>query len=270
MKHFLFGIGSWLLVPVALWQGIGVRRRIRRMPPPPGLPFGREGEGEPELKVLVIGDSSAAGVGAAQMTDTLGPQIARRLSARTGGAVAWRNAGANSATCEQLRDHVLPHLAGADAFTHVVITAGTNDMKNFLPRHRFKAGFGGLLYAIHAKWPGARVIWSPIIDMRTVPCLPRALGEILQLRVRMLNELGERLCFERAATAAPELVASDIAGFAEDGFHASALGYGHWADILVDVIAGESPPSAPSRRAPEARSSRSRRAASAPASRAGG
>lgn len=250
MRHLFFGIGSWLLVPVALWQGLAVRRRVRRMPPPPGLPFGREGGDSTDdgdaapMRLLVIGDSSAAGVGTAKMSETLGPQIARRLAERTGEAVVWRNAGANSATCEQLRDHVLPHIPAVPAFTHVVITAGTNDMKNFLPRRRFKSGFGGLLYALHAKWPAARIIWSPIIDMRTVPCMPKALGRILQLRVRMLNELGKQLCRERFAIAAPELVASDIAGFAEDGFHASAVGYGHWADILVEVIVGEREPSA--------------------------
>jgi lysophospholipase L1-like esterase len=163
------------------------------------------------------------------------PNLAQRLERRYGQPVSWRTAGANSATTEELRDYVVPNLA-PEPYTHIVILAGTNDMKNFLSRRRFDDGFGGMLFAMHAKWPDATMIWSPIIDMRTVPALPWPLGAILELRVKMMNALGEQLCRERFAIAAPQLEAHDMEGFARDGFHASAKGYGYWADLLADVI----------------------------------
>lgn len=236
MTYRFNGFLSWLFAPIAMAQATRVRRNLPRLAPPPGPTIGRTGDAtSPRFRLLVIGDSSAAGVGAEHMDETLAPKLARRLAKRFETTATWRTAGSNSATTEELRDYVVPHIAAED-YSHIVILAGTNDMKNFLPRRRFDDGFGGLLFALHAKWPGATLLWSPIIDMRNVPALPRALGRILQLRVDMLNELGHQLCRERFAIAAPQLHAHDMEGFARDGFHASAKGYGYWADLIADAI----------------------------------
>jgi lysophospholipase L1-like esterase len=236
MRYRYNGLLSWLLVPIAIFQAMGVRRRTPRLQPPPGRTTGAAGRaGEPRFRILVLGDSSAAGVGADHMNDTLAPKLARRLADHFETGATWRTAGANSATTEELRDFIAPNIV-AEPYTHIVILAGTNDMKNFLPRRRFDDGFGGLLFALHAKWPDATLIWSPIIDMGDVPALPRALRRILNLRVAMLNELGRQLCRERFAIAAPQLATHDLEGFAVDGFHASAKGYSYWADLVAGVV----------------------------------
>ena len=75
---------TWFALPVYVWQGLGVRKRIDRMTPPPhdgDLVFG--GEGEP-LKLLVLGDSSAAGVGVEKIEDCFAGHLPRILAERTG------------------------------------------------------------------------------------------------------------------------------------------------------------------------------------------
>ncbi|WP_136660892.1 SGNH/GDSL hydrolase family protein [Nitratireductor sp. XY-223] len=239
MKHLYYGIASWLMVPVALVAGLRLRARTTRLHPPHGHPFGRIGDGaEPAYRILVIGDSSAAGVGADRVEETVGPQIASVIHERTGACVAWRSSGSNSAICEELRDHVVPNLERED-YTHIVIAAGTNDAKNFLTARRFKKGFGGLLYALRAKWPKARIVWSPVIDMRTVPSLSPVLAHVLEMRARIINHVGHRLCPERFALVAPRLQPPDPSGFSSDGFHAGASGYRYWAELLADTLIGE-------------------------------
>ncbi|MEM5495499.1 SGNH/GDSL hydrolase family protein [Hoeflea sp. AS16] len=240
MNNFLAGLVSWLLVPVAVTKGLGVRKTVPRLPPPRGRPRGQSGEGNPEIRLLIIGDSSAAGVGADRIEDTLGPQLAGILGETTGKAVAWRNAGANSAIAAQVRDHVLPHIEERD-FTHVIVAVGTNDAKNFVTRSAFKKGFGGLLYAVHARWPEAKAYWSPVVDMPDVPALPSSLAFILGLRAQIINAMGAQLCRERNATALEPLPVEGPEGFAIDGFHANALGYRHWAQHIARVILGEAP-----------------------------
>lgn len=247
MNNFLAGPVSWLLLPVALFKGLGVRRTVPRLPPPRGRPKGQIGEGEAGTRLLIIGDSSAAGVGADQIGDTLGPQLAALLHEATGRPVAWRNAGANSATAAQVRDYVVPHIEERD-FTHVIIAVGTNDAKNFKSRSAFKKGFGGLLYAIHARWPDAEVFWSPVIAMADVPALPSSLGFILGLRAQIINAMGVQLCRERNATAITPLPVEGPGGFAVDGFHANALGYKHWAQHIARFIQDESPAPSSSQR----------------------
>ena len=202
--------------------------------------MGQIGEGVAETRLLILGDSSAAGVGAERIEDTLGSQLAALMHEATGSPVAWRNAGANSATAAQVRDYVVPHIEERN-FTHVIIAVGTNDAKNFKTRAAFKKGFGGLLYAIHARWPNAEVFWSPVVAMSDVPALPRSLGFILGLRAQIINSMGEQLCRERRATAAPPLPVEGPEGFAVDGFHANALGYKHWAQHIAGFIPDEAP-----------------------------
>lgn len=231
---------SWLAFPVYVWQGLGVRLRTARMLPPTGRVRHAIDGREPALNLLVLGDSSAAGVGAADTREALAPQLASLIASRTGRRVVWRAAGFNSATSGQIRDHVVPNLE-AEAWDHIVLSIGTNDAKNFHTVARFKKEFGGLLYALRAKWPEARIVWSPVVEMTLVPALPPALGKVLEIRASLINRMGERLCQERGAVAASRLPILDPqAGFSDDRFHASAAGYQAWAEHLaVIVVAGE-------------------------------
>ena len=247
MNILLAGLLSWLLVPVALVKGLGVRRIAPRLPPPAGRPMGQVGDGSAEIRLLILGDSSAAGVGADRVEETLGPQLAACLHQATGRTVSWRAAGANSAIAAQVRDHVVPNIEQRD-FTHVILSVGTNDAKNFVTRSSFKKGFGGLLYAIHARWPEARVFWSPVIEMTGVPAIPPTLGFILGLRRQLINSMGYRLCRERYATAVEPLPVEGPEGFAIDGFHANGLGYEHWARHLCRFILAEEPAPSSSRK----------------------
>lgn len=226
---------TWLALPAVVWQGLSVRRTAGRLVPPPGPHEGVAGVGEAKLRLLVLGDSSAAGVGADHVDQSLAPQLAALMAERSGEAVYWRIAGFNSATSGQIRDHVVKHLP-RDAYTHVVLSVGTNDAKNFHTLARFKREFGGLIYALKARFPSARIVWSPVVDMNDVPALPPLLARILAVRAGAVNELGTRLMRERGADAATPLPVGGPGGFAADGFHAGPLGYAAWAEHLADFV----------------------------------
>jgi lysophospholipase L1-like esterase len=227
---------TWLALPVYAWQGIGVRRRTERMVPASGPVMHEIGGASPAIALLVLGDSSAASVGVENSENGVAAQLGRLLAVRTGRAVRWRAAGFNSATAQQIRDHVVPNLS-ADPWTHIVLSIGTNDAKNFHSVPRFKKDFGGLLYALRAKWPEARIVWSPVVDMKRVPALPSALASILEIRASAINAMGARLCRERGAIAATRLpITNPKLGFSSDGFHASEAGYGAWAEHLLPFV----------------------------------
>jgi lysophospholipase L1-like esterase len=227
---------SWLAFPVYAWQGIGVRLRTRRLLPAEGpVTHTLPGSGAP-LRLLVLGDSSAASVGIERTDGGIAAILAGMIARDTGRAVTWPAAGFNSATAAQLRDFVVPHLAHDD-WTHVVLSVGTNDAKNFHTVSRFKRDFGGLIYALKARFPAARIVWSPVIDMTTVPALPPLLARILEIRAQAINAMGTRLCHERGAVPASRLPVEDpTLGFSTDGFHASEAGYRAWAEHLLPLI----------------------------------
>jgi lysophospholipase L1-like esterase len=247
MNNFIAGLISWLLLPVAAYYGLQIRRTTPRLPPPRGAQRGRLGADEAsaaDWRLLIMGDSSAAGVGVDRVEETLAPNLAKIIHDRTGQTVSWRTAGANSAVARDLRDFILPNIEERD-FSHIVLAVGTNDMKNYLTAMQFKKGFGGLLYAIHARWPDAKVVWSPVLHMPDVPVLPPVLAWILSLRTRIINHMGFRMCRERQGVAAKPLPVPSDEGFAIDGFHANAAGYRYWAEHLAGYVMDVEAPSAP-------------------------
>src|SRR5690606_12009297 len=71
--YALKAVLSWRGLPVSVWQRVAVRLRTRRRVPPAGAVHHRVEGREPASRMLVLGDSSAAGVGVARSTDCLAP-----------------------------------------------------------------------------------------------------------------------------------------------------------------------------------------------------
>ncbi|MGB7287147.1 MAG: SGNH/GDSL hydrolase family protein [Salaquimonas sp.] len=227
---------SWLALPVYIWQGLAVRRNSLRLEPPAHSGWieaksnGARQKIEP-IRILLIGDSSAAGVGVRRIEDSLGGQLPGVVSELTGKPVRLRIAGNNSATSSQIRDFVLPHLE-PEPYDFICLNIGTNDAKNWHRGNTFCKNFGSLLYALRTKFPSAKIVWSGIIDMQGIPALPSPLNKILGIRSRILNRNGKILCLERGALAPDPEWQVIPENFAIDGFHASEKGYREWAENL--------------------------------------
>lgn len=230
---------TWAMLPVYVWQGLRVRNSIERLLPAEVPQSGVLGRKEPAFKILVVGDSSVAGVGMERLEHTLAYNIADQVHARSGRCVKWRTAGCNSATSGELRDHVVPHIEERD-FTHVIVVVGINDMKNFHALSTFRKTFGTLLYALRTRFADAKIIWSPVPDMTKFPALPKQLARILAARAMLINQEGKQLCEERGVTYSEPVPIEISDGFARDGFHAGPAGYRVWGKHLAgDVLANE-------------------------------
>lgn len=226
---------SWISLPVYAWQGLALRKNSLRLPPPANQVIEpAEGTGAP-YRLLLIGDSSAAGVGVKDIKLSLGGQLQEIISTQSGRPTSILIAGCNSATSGQIRDHTLPHIEQRD-FTHVVLNIGTNDAKNFHTGKRFCREFGTLLYALNTRFPDAKIIWSSILDLSTIPSLPSPLNNIMGIRSRELARRGEILCHERRAEIPEGEWDPSVENFSHDGFHASEKGYNEWASLLAAHI----------------------------------
>jgi len=226
---------SWLSLPIYAWQGTKIRKTTMRLQPPSGNPYlSAPGKGKP-IRVLVIGDSSAAGVGVDKLEDSLGGQLVKYLNEMSGRPVEVRVSGNNSATAGQLRDFIVPNLRHEE-YDYISLNIGTNDAKNFHKGNRFCKEFGGLLYALKAKFPGAVIIWGGLIDVSKMPALPSPLNKLMNIRVRIIRRNGKTLCQERGALAPDSRWQPIPENFARDGFHSSALGYARWAEELAEFL----------------------------------
>lgn len=231
----LAALGSWALLPVYVFQGIGVRLRSRRLPPAIGPVRARLGGAEPAVSILVVGDSSVAGTGIARTEHGYAHQIAASLAATTGRAVAYRAAGFPSATAGQLRDAVVPNLERGP-FDAVVLAVGINDAKNWHTARRWKREFGTLVYALKARYPEAAVLWSQNMSFKNVPMLPKALAATLATRGDLFNAIATQLCRERGVAVLPRFTAIAPDAFAVDGFHPSEAANRAWGEATAALL----------------------------------
>lgn len=204
------------------------------MLPPSGpaqILVGADRKGTP-YRVLVLGDSSVSGIGATDIEEGLAVQMATRLSQRLHRPVDLRIAGNASATSDNLRDHVVRHLP-RDAFDLVFLVIGMNDAKNFHSAQRFVRGFGGLLYALNTRFPGAMIAHWPISPMTIFPVLPQPLKTCLTLRSDILDAIAACLSAGRGVERFERQMVLPDSSFAADGFHLNAQGYALWADVAV-------------------------------------
>ncbi len=229
-----------------LTQGRRLRKSTPRLPDAP-LPWhgrvdpGGAGDGERAsrpLHLLVIGDSTAAGVGVDHADLGLGGRLAEALAARTGRTVHWRAAGRNGATARDLVHHYLKP-ALAEPTDLVFLTVGANDALALRSARAFRRDVRRIVERTLAAHPDAALLMSSLPAFFRFSLLPDPLRRSLYRHSQALEREARTLisAHPRAHMSPPPPPYTE--GFvASDDFHPSALGYQDWADFAVDDAFG--------------------------------
>ena len=221
------------LGPVLLMQGAGVRRRILRMPEAEGPRTGVLGEG-PEMSLLILGDSSAAGVGAATQDTALAGQLVGRLAQTR--RVRWQVLAQTGWTTQDGLE-AMSDLAGR--FDAAVLALGVNDVTTETGLTAWLALYRRLLDRLAQDHGVERILLTGLPPMGRFPALPQPLRWYLGLQAgahdRALADLA-------ATTPGATHLRLDLPGFgpeasAEDGFHPGPPIYAEWARIACDALA---------------------------------
>lgn len=237
--------------PLLLRQVLEARTRIPRLPEARGL---REGlapvpgtapaqaiapDAPAPLRLLVLGDSTAMGVGASSLAVALPGSLARAVAERTGHAVAWRAVGRSGADSpEVLRRHLGRALDRR--WDIVYLALGTNDTMHLLGPGLHQRTMGLILRALRRGSPDALILVASQPAFRRFESLPEPLRGTL---ADLADALEQRL--RRLAAGMPGvLVGRRPVGyppgfFAADGFHPSAVGYAAWAEDALDEVEPE-------------------------------
>jgi len=225
---------AYLLAPVLIYQGKGLRRRIPRLPEaadPAGIAAGRS----PGVRLAVLGDSTAAGVGAMRHQDALAGMLAAAVAVQGGREVSWRAVARGGATSRTARD-LVPGLVDGDWRPDVVVVlVGVNDLKNLRPLRDWDHDVAALLAAIGETTGGVPVIISGMAPVSRFPALPQPMRAVLALRARAMDHTLRRAAGAGHVPVNPQMIGSGF--FAEDGFHPSSQGYRAWASELAGPVA---------------------------------
>jgi lysophospholipase L1-like esterase len=228
------------LGPLLRAQARSARRRAVVLPEAEGPRAGElPGSGQP-LSLLIVGDSSAAGVGVGHQDTALGGYLTRTLSQRTGRMLRWRLAARSGISS----DHVLSLLDMLEAETPAmraevaVVVLGVNDIIEQIPPHRALMGRQALLERLRARHGVRHVVFTPLPPMHEFPLLPNPLRAVVGQDARLLDAAVSRWIATRDDASRPQIdihLGPEV--MAADGFHPGESVYRVCGQAVAEHIA---------------------------------
>ncbi len=230
-----------LLIVLAAVVGAEVFLALRRdyLPTNPVLDVGGDfGSGAKRLRFVVLGDSTAAGVGAGSAAKAYPTLLAQRLAA-DGRTVRLIDLGVSGARVADVLSDQVPRALEARPDL-VFVGMGANDVTHATSLGAIREDSGAILGRLDTT--GATVVVAGPPDMRA-PAFLEPLRSIAGWRGRAVARAIEDVAARRGVTAVElarvtgPLFAKDPDRYhSADDFHPSADGYVLWADAIYPVL----------------------------------
>jgi lysophospholipase L1-like esterase len=228
MPNFAF----WLTLPWVLPQAVWVRRHTPRFRAPSGELRGRFGD-HPTQRIIGVGDSIIAGVGAQEAEETITSQLALHWHKTTGAALEWMAYGKIGARSARVRS-LVESLASDDRVALVLISAGVNDITGLTPTHRWLADMDAVVVSLQQRFPKSRLALLGIPSLDVFPALPSPLRQVLGWRAAHYDRAARHYCDSNPAVCyVPIDSRPQPDEFSSDGFHPSVASY---ATIARDIV----------------------------------
>lgn len=223
------------LSPLLVLQAVQARRRVPRLPEAAGPRSGAVGSGPP-LKLLVVGDSSAAGVGVARQSQALAGPLARHLAQAAGCRVQWRLVARSGVTTAQALALLLDE--GPLQADLAVVVTGVNDVVGQVPSHRAVAAREALANTLRNRAGVRHVVFAPLPPVHQFPGLPPPLRWVAGADARRHDRALAAWAATRADVSHADWGLQLNRGvMASDGFHPGLPAYRQCATMLARHIA---------------------------------
>ncbi|MEL6959764.1 MAG: SGNH/GDSL hydrolase family protein [Pseudomonadota bacterium] len=218
--------------PVLVTQGPWVKWNTVRLQEPKGVRDGVAGSG-PDLRVLVAGDSSAAGVGVATQHEALTGQLIQRLSrhARTDWQLVARCGDTTPKALARLRA-AQPRRADV-----AVIGLGVNDITSGTPLKLWLRQTRDMMNHLRNHVGVERIYYSGLPPVSQFPRLPNPLRWTLGTQAERFDlALRDMIAARSDATWITLDLPLGADNMAEDGYHPGPVVYAAWAEEVAKHI----------------------------------
>lgn len=237
---YLAGAAAILPIsPFLYLQGQCTRRKVGLLPDAAGSKTGIAGNGEDIVKLLVIGESTIAGLGARTHEFALTGQFAQRLALRVNKKVNWTVVGRNGVTARRTIDELVPQIP-AETYDYILIGLGGNDVMKLSSPRKWRRDMTELLGILRKRNPDAVFFLSNCPMIKYSPALPHPikfiLWELSKLHDANIKELAAEM--DRVYYY-PQPVDLVLDGFFADGIHPSEKGYADWSEAMMKFFDGK-------------------------------
>jgi lysophospholipase L1-like esterase len=229
------------LSPLLVAQALRTRARVPLLPEAAGAREGTHGRCATRLRLLISGDSSAAGVGVALQDEALAGQLVPLLSERCLVQLQWtlcaRSGLTTAQTIELLRAAALPVCDLA------IVVTGVNDVVDQVGSLRAVRARDHIANLLRNRIGAQHVVFCPLPPIDQFPALPQPLRWMAGTDAKRHNRALRAWAVERSAhsgdvsTLELEHVRLNRDTMASDGFHPGAPVYRAVAEALTAHIA---------------------------------
>jgi lysophospholipase L1-like esterase len=221
-----------LLFPILVAQAAFVRRSAVHLTDPSGRRDGVSGQG-PDLRLLIIGDSSAVGVGTSHQEEALLGHMRKRLSQTN--TVYWSvdaKTGATTAdTIARLQERT------PQKFDIVSVSLGVNDITARVPLSEWLQRFSMLLQLVELKFQADVICISGIPPIHYFPLLPQPLRWVLGAQAARFDRALRKLVSNRSGCRFIEMdFEPNVSQMSPDGFHPGPKIYAEWGRKVYRAI----------------------------------
>lgn len=231
MRNVLF----WGVFPFLLPQALYVRQTAPRFAPAGGPTEGACGDGAP-LRLLAVGDSIIAGVGAITLSRALVGRTADALAASLESRISWQALGVSGYTSDKVLERLLPQLPDA-AFDYVIVSVGVNDITGLTTLRRWRRNLSVLLETLRSHSPNAVIALAGMPPLHNFPLLPQPLRATFGLRARSFDDVARNLITGYPnAVHVPIDFETDPSKFSPDGYHPSEESYAEFGRSMADAL----------------------------------
>jgi lysophospholipase L1-like esterase len=225
------------LAPLLVAQALATRRRAPLLPEPDGAREGVLAAGAgAALRLLIAGDSSAAGVGVARQDAALAGHLTRALRRRLGRPIHWTLRARSG--CSTQRVHALLRAEAPRAADVAVVVTGVNDVIEQIASERAVAHRAALADWLLGQGLARHVVFAPLPPMGRFPLLPQPLRHVLGADARRHDTaLAHWAATRRDVSLARIAVELTPVTMASDGFHPGEPVYRICGEALAEHVA---------------------------------
>lgn len=225
-----------VLSPLLFAQARDARKRAPVLPEAAGPREGQLGSGASALRLLVAGDSSAAGVGVSTQDEAFLGHLTRSLHKRSARPLRWRLRAKSGLTTREV--HELLRADPPPAADIAIVLTGVNDVIDLIPPRRAVEHRAALADWLLADGRARHVLYAALPPINQFPLLPQPLRHVMGEDARRHDQ-----AMARWAAPLPNVHHVPIAlqlspaAMSRDGFHPGEPIYRACGDAIARFIA---------------------------------
>lgn len=247
IKYILGVFISIPLLPILFFQGKRIKKETPRLPEAKQIKGGIKRDSQKTVKLIIIGESTIAGVGVDYHKNGFTGALAKELANKCNVSVSWKVYAKSGYTAKLVRERIIPKIKEQD-IDLIVIGLGGNDAFTLNSPAKWAKEINLMIDQLYKKFPNTPVFFTNMPPIKEFPAftklikfvignLVEVLGEALHKEVKQKNNVYYNDEIITLKTWKEKFnIEGNVDSFFSDGVHPSKITYQVWGKDMAAFI----------------------------------